>query len=66
MMNKLLILGICLFSTSLQAWNCKYEKEIDQELVLDGAEVLTILAGAGDLEIEGDNDASVPTIRGRV
>jgi hypothetical protein len=62
----ILILGICLFSTSLQAWNCKYEKEIDQELVLDGAEVLTILAGAGDLEIEGDKDASVATIRGRV
>ena len=65
-MNRLLILGICLFSTSLQAWNCKYEKEIDQELDLDGAEVLTILAGAGDLEIEGDDGASVATIRGRV
>jgi hypothetical protein len=65
-MNKLLILFICLFSTSLQAWNCKYEKEINQVLDLEGSEVLTILAGAGDLEIEGDDDVSVATIRGKV
>jgi DUF4097 and DUF4098 domain-containing protein YvlB len=65
-MNKLLILCICLFSTSLQAWNCNYEKDIDQVLDLDGSEMLTILAGAGDLEIEGDDEASVATIRGKV
>jgi len=65
-MNKLLIVCVCLFSTSLQAWNCKYEKDINQELDLEGADRLTILAGAGDLEIEGDDDTSVATIRGKV
>lgn len=65
-MNKLLILCICLFSTSLQAWFCEYEKEIDQVLDLEGSEMLTVLAGAGDLEIEGDDDTSVATIRGKV
>jgi hypothetical protein len=65
-MNKLLILSVCLFSTSLQAWNCKYEKDIDQVLDLNGSEMLIILAGAGDLEIEGDDDVSVATIRGKV
>ena len=47
-MNKLLILSVFLFSTSLQAWNCKYEKEIDQELDLEGAEVLVVLARVPD------------------
>lgn len=65
-MNKLLILSICLFSTSLQAWNCKYEKDIDQVLDLNGSEKLTILAGAGDLEIRGDDDRSEAVIRGKV
>lgn len=65
-MNKLLILSICLFSTSLQAWFCEYEKEIDQVLDLEGSKMLTILAGAGDLEIEGDDNVSVATIRGKV
>ena len=53
-MNKFLLLCVCLFSTSLQAWNCKYEKNIEQVLDLTGSEMLIILAGAGDLEIEGD------------
>ena len=65
-MKKLLILSVCLFSTSLQAWNCKYEKEIDQVLDLNGSEKLTILAGAGDLEIRGDDDQSEAVIRGKV
>jgi hypothetical protein len=66
MMNKILFLSICLFSTSLQAWTCSYEKEIDQVLDLEGSEVLTILAGAGDLEIRGGDDRSEAVIRGRV
>lgn len=66
MMNKILFLTFCLFSTGLQAWNCKYEKEIDQTLVLEGSEVLTILAGAGDLVVRGERDLTEATIRGRV
>lgn len=66
MMNKFLLLCVCLFSTSLQAWNCKYEKNIEQELDLTGSEVLIILAAAGDLDIEGTRDVSTATIRGRV
>jgi len=65
-MNKILFLCVCLFSTSLQAWNCKYEKDIDQVLDLEGSEMLVVLAGAGDLEIKGDKEASAATIRGRV
>jgi len=66
MMNKFLLLCVCLFSTSLQAWNCKYEKNIEQELDLTGSEVLIILAAAGDLDIAGTRDVSTATIRGRV
>jgi DUF4097 and DUF4098 domain-containing protein YvlB len=67
MMNKfLLVILACLISTSLQAWNCKYEKIIKQELDLAGSEELIILAAAGDLEVEGARDVSTATIRGRV
>ena len=66
MMNKVFLLCVCLFSTSLQAWNCKFEKDIDQVLDLEGSEILTILAAAGDLEIKGDDDATVAAVRGKV
>ena len=66
-MNKYLLLVIaCLFSTSLQAWNCKYEKQIDQVLELEGNEEPVVLAAAGDLKITGVKDSSTAVIKGRV
>jgi DUF4097 and DUF4098 domain-containing protein YvlB len=65
-MNKFLLLCVFLFSSGLQAWDCEYEKNIEQELDLAGSDILVILAGAGDLEIAGSDDVSVATIRGHV
>jgi len=65
-MKKLLLLSVCLISTSLQAWNCKFEKNIDQTLDLASSEELVILAAAGDLEVSGVTGSQVATIKGRV
>jgi len=65
-MKKIMLLGACLISTSLQAWNCSYEKNIDQTLELVNSEKLSILAGAGDLEVIGVKDSTVASIKGRV
>ncbi len=66
MMKRFLVLGLCLFSTSLLAWDCRYEKDIEQSLDLDGSETLSIRAAAGELEVRGDADATEASIRGRV
>lgn len=65
-MKKILFLCVCLISTSLQAWNCKFEKNIDQTLDLESSEALLVLAAAGDLEVTGVSDSQVATIKGRV
>lgn len=65
-MKRYLLLGLCLLSSSLMAWDCRYEKDIEDTLDLAGAESLSVRAGAGELEIRGDANASGATIRGRI
>jgi len=65
-MKKFLILSACLICSSLQAWDCKFDKKIDQTLDLGASEELTVLAAAGDLVVAGVEGSSVATIRGRV
>ena len=57
-MKKFLILTACLFTTGLQAWDCKFEENIDEQLDLTGTELLSISAAAGDLEIIGVSASS--------
>jgi DUF4097 and DUF4098 domain-containing protein YvlB len=64
-MNKTLWLCTLLITPTLQAWDCKFEKQIDQVLDLSGSKELAVHAAAGDLEIRsGDGDDAV--IRGKV
>jgi hypothetical protein len=65
-MKKFLLLGACLVATSLQAWDCKFEKNIDQTLDLESSEELLVLAAAGDLQVTGVKDSKVASIKGRV
>jgi hypothetical protein len=65
-MKKYLILMACFIPVGLQAWDCKFEKNIDQTLDLGTSEELSILAAAGDLEVTGVKDSKVATIKGRV
>jgi DUF4097 and DUF4098 domain-containing protein YvlB len=65
-MKKILILSFFLMSASLQAWNCKFEKEIDQTLDLKDSVELIVMAAAGDLEIRGASNGSVASIKGKV
>ena len=64
-MKKILLLSACLMTTSVQAWNCKFEKNIDQSLDLENTEQLLILAAAGDLEVTGVKGSTVASIKGR-
>ena len=65
-MKTIALLCALLASTSLQAWNCKFEKNIDQTLDLSGSETLSVLAAAGDLEITGVDKGNEASIKGRV
>lgn len=64
-MNKSLWLCTLLVTPGLQAWNCEYEKQIDQVLDLSASKELAVQAAAGDLEIRsGEGDEAI--IRGKV
>ncbi len=65
-MRSFAVLAVCLAATSAQAWDCKYEKDIDQTLDLAGSDQLFVVAGAGDLEIKGESGADEARIRGKV
>lgn len=65
-MKTILLLTACLISTTAQAWDCKYEKNIEQELSLAGSEELVVKAAAGDLEVTGVRGGSTASIKGRV
>lgn len=64
-MRKILFLSCFLVAPALQAWDCKYEKVIDETLDLSGSESLRIAAKAGDLEVRGSS-GSEALIRGKV
>ena len=49
-----------------QAWECKYDKRIEQALNVSGSDLLKVAAAAGDLEITGESGRSEVEIRGRV
>lgn len=54
------------FSTSAQAGDCKYEKEINLTLDLTNSEMLSINALAGELEIKGVKGSKKAEITGHV
>ena len=65
-MKIILILSCFFMSAHLQAWNCKFEKEIDQTLDLENSEELVVMAAAGDLEIRGVDNGPLVSIKGKV
>ena len=65
-MNKYLALFAVIAAGSAQAWDCKYEKDLDVSLNLAGSERLSIDAAAGDLEIYGAEGVTEARARGRV
>jgi hypothetical protein len=65
-MKIILILSCFFMSAHLQAWNCKFEKEIDQTLDLENSEKLVVMAAAGDLEIRGVDNGPLVSIKGKV
>ena len=52
-MRKTVLLIALLAAPAAQAWDCKYEKEIERTLDLSGSEEVIVKAAAGDLEIRG-------------
>lgn len=65
MKNRLLPL-ILLFPLSLQAFDCEYSKVIDQTLDLAASDELSIMAGAGDLRVNGIAGTRNAVIKGKV
>ena len=65
-MKPVLFVSLCLVSASLQAWDCRYERKIEESLDLSGSESLSIRAAAGELDVRGKPDAGTATIRGRI
>ena len=65
-MKNTLLIGLLLAAPAAQAWDCKYEKDIDQALDLAGSEELVVNAAAGDLEIRGDGAGDAAVIRGKL
>lgn len=64
-MRKTVLILAILATPTLQAWDCKHEKQIEQELDLSGSETLSVEAAAGDLEIKGGSGDKA-RIRGKV
>ena len=65
-MKKYLVLLAVLAAGSAQAWDCKYQKDLDVTLNLAGSEQLSVLATAGDLRISGQSGTSEARARGKV
>lgn len=65
-MTKYSVLLACLAATGAQAWECEFERQIDQSLDLSSAEQLSVIAGAGDLDITGRDGLDEATIKGTV
>lgn len=65
-MKKLCFLVVMLTSTNLHAWECAHEREIEETLNLDNSQLLSILAGAGDLEVVGKSGTTQAMAIGRV
>ena len=63
-MSKWLAVLTVLLGADALAWNCKYEKSLDQSLDVSGSDSLAIAAVAGDLEITGVSGGGEVAIRG--
>lgn len=65
-MLRLTLIVLAFGATGAWAGNCDHERRIDQVLDLGEARHLAVIAGAGDLEIEGRDDLNEARIRGTV
>ena len=65
-MIKWVAVLIFVASTPVQAWQCEYDKRIDQVLDVSGSSVLDVAAAAGDLRISGKPGTDEVKIRGKV
>lgn len=65
-MNKLILLVGLMAVGNVQAWSCKHERDIDLALDLGDSEQVSVIAGAGDLEITGRSGTDQAVVRGRV
>ncbi|HKJ18601.1 MAG TPA: DUF4097 family beta strand repeat-containing protein [Xanthomonadales bacterium] len=65
-MKKYCLVLVLLVSTNLQAWNCAHEEVIEVTLDMDNTQLLSVLAGAGDLEIRGNPGSNTVVATGRV
>jgi hypothetical protein len=63
-MRKWIGILAVLASVDAMAWECRYERNIEQTLDVSGSESLAIAAGAGDLEITGVRGQKKVSIRG--
>lgn len=65
-MKKYSILLALLASSNLYAWSCAHEEKIQVTVDLSSSQLLSVLAGAGDLEIRGNPGGNVAVATGRV
>lgn len=65
MIRSLAVL-VLLSCASAQAWECKFERKLDQTLDVSNSDLLTIAAGAGDLVISGVAGTDEVRISGKV
>ena len=65
-MKRYLLLLALLAAGSAQAWDCKFEKDIDVTLDLAGSAQLSVLAAAGDLAMTGQAGTNDARVRGKV
>lgn len=70
---KKLLMGLMIFTTILGAssafaWgkDCKYSRDIEHDVNLDGALLLNVAAGAGELDIRGEDKRSSVTIEAKL
>ena len=65
-MKTCLLIVAALAAGSAQAWDCKYERDLDLTLDVSDAERLTVRAAAGDLDVNGRSGLTEARIRGKV
>jgi hypothetical protein len=65
-MKRFPLLLAALAAGSAQAWDCKFEKDIELGLDLADSEKLTVTAAAGDLVILGQTGTTEARVRGKL
>jgi DUF4097 and DUF4098 domain-containing protein YvlB len=64
-MRLLVFAALLLLTFNANAWNCKYDKQINKQLDLDSASKLLISARAGELDIKGSDSVRHAEIKAR-